>query len=190
MSIARQSDNPFEHLDRVHGRLFALMNRQKNLAEFGRAALETDDLDEVLDAAVRFAADGLHCDRAKVLQFDRKKHDFLVRSGVGWGAGVVGNVRLGADRASPAGYAFKTDRPILCNDLALETRFRTPGLLEDHGIRAAINVIIRTRSNRWGVLEADSPDVGAFDAEDAHFLHGFAHLVGLGVCRTALKSTA
>lgn len=190
MGIARPSDNPFEHLDQVHGRLFALMNRQKNLAEFGRAALETDDLDEVLDAAARYAADGLQCDRAKILQFDRKKGDFLVRAGVGWREGVVGNARLGADLASPAGYAFKTDRPVLSNDLATERNFRMPDLLEEHGIRSAINVIIRTRTDRWGVLEADSPEVDAFDEDDAHFLHGFAHLVGLGLCRTAVKSLA
>ncbi|MFI4916010.1 MAG: GAF domain-containing protein [Phycisphaerales bacterium JB060] len=190
MSVSKPSDNPFEHLDQVHGRLFALMNRQRNLAEFGKAALETDELDELLEAAARFAADGLECDRAKVLQFDRKRGDFLVRSGVGWDPGVVGRVRLGADLQSPAGYAFRTDKPVLSNNLQHERNFRAPPLLQDHGIRSAINVIIRTRTDRWGVLEVDSQRVDAFDEDDAHFLHGFANLVGLGLCRNAVRSLA
>ena len=190
MGVPKPSDNPFEHLDQVHERLLALMNRQRNLAEFGKAALETDDLNELLDAAARFAAEGMECDRAKVLQYDRKRGDFLVRSGVGWNPGVVGRVHLGADLESPAGYAFRTDKPVLSNDLQNERNFRMPQLLQDHGIRSAINVIIRTRTDRWGVLEVDSELVNAFDEDDAHFLHGFAHLVGLGLCRNAVRSLA
>ena len=34
----------------------------------------------------------------------------LVRAGVGWGEGVVGQARIGADLESPAGYALQTGR--------------------------------------------------------------------------------
>lgn len=188
MGIADPSGNPFEHLDEVHGRLFTMMNRQKTLAEFGRAALESDDVDEVLDAAARLTAEGLKCKNAKVLEYDPKQGDFLVRAGIGWDSGVVGSARVGADLDSPAGYAFKTDDIVLSNDLTREREFRRPQILIDHGIHAAINVIIRTRTDRWGVLEADSPEPNMFNEGDAHFLYGFANLVGLALGREAVRS--
>ncbi|UYV12648.1 MAG: GAF domain-containing protein [Phycisphaera sp.] len=188
MGIADPSSNPFEHLDQVHDRLFTMMNRQKTLAEFGWAALQSDDLDEVLGAAARLTAEGLKCKYAKVLEYDPKRRDFLVRAGYGWRDGVVGTMRVGADLESPAGYAFKLDDIVLSNDLVKEDKFRRPQILIDHGIHAAINVIIRTRTDRWGVLEADSPEPDKFDEGDAHFLHGFANLVGLALGRATVRS--
>jgi len=55
---------------------------------------------------------------------------FVVRAGVGWGEGVVGKVRVGADLASPAGFALQTGKPVISNHLENEERFRTPELLE------------------------------------------------------------
>jgi hypothetical protein len=36
-------------------------------------------------------------------------------SSVGWGPNVVGQAHVGADLASPAGYALKTGQPVISN---------------------------------------------------------------------------
>jgi two-component sensor histidine kinase len=67
-----------------------------------------------------------------------------------------------------------------------ETRFRTPQLLADHGIKRAINVLIEKggeRNDWFGVLEVDSSDPGQFDESDAQFLAGFAGLLGIAIER-------
>jgi two-component sensor histidine kinase len=75
---------------------------------------------------------------------------------------------------------------VISNHLQEETRFRTPKLLSDHGIRRAINVLIARGGEGhlpFGVLEVDSPDSGQFDLADADFLAGFAGLLGIAIER-------
>lgn len=108
---------------------------------------------------------------------------FIVRSGVGWNSGVVGHARVGADLESPTGYAFQTGEPVISNHLVGETRFRTPALLVEHGIKRAINVVIQGDRNRYGVLEVDSPSAGQFTEHDLAFLQGFANLLGIAIER-------
>ena len=157
------------------------LRQQELVAEFGRFALETDDLQAILDEASRVAALGLQTKYAKVLQCLPDEKAFLVRSGVGWKPGVVGHARVGNDVQSPAGYAFRTGEPVLSNDLESEPRFRTPSLLAEHGIRSAINVLIRTDGHAFGVLEVDSTNRGEFANSDVAFLQTLANTLGVAI---------
>lgn len=157
------------------------LRQQEVVAGFGCFALETDDLQAILDEASRLAALGLEVRCAKVLQCLPDEQAFLVRSGVGWKPGVVGHARVGNDLQSPAGYAFRTGEPVLSNDLASEPRFRTPRLLAEHGIRSAINVLIRTDGQAFGVLEVDSTNRGEFSDSDIAFLQTLANTLGVAI---------
>jgi PAS domain S-box-containing protein len=152
-------------------------------AEFGRFVLVEDDLKAILDEACRVAAEGLGVRLAKVLQWCPGEGDFLVRAGVGWRPGVVGQARLGADDASPAGHAFRTGAPVVANHLGQETRFRMPDLLVEHGVLRAINVLIGEGEGRFGVLEADATDRGSFDRCDTAFLQGLANTLAAAIER-------
>ena len=102
------------------------------------------------------------------------------------GTGTIGNVSLGIDMESPAGYAFHTAQIVISNHLQEETRFRTPKLLADHLVKRVINVLIARGGEGhlpFGVLEVDSPDAGQFDLADADFLAGFAGLLGIAIER-------
>ncbi len=157
------------------------LRQQELVAGFGCFALETDDLQAILDEASRVAALGLAVSCAKVLQCLADEEAFLVRSGIGWKPGVVGHARVGNDLQSPAGYAFRTGEPVLANDLASEPRFRTPKLLVEHGIRSAINVLIRGNGEAFGVLEVDSTNRGEFSAPDIAFLQTLANTLSVAI---------
>ncbi len=169
------------------------LRQHKMIARFGCFALREDALQPVLDEACRIAAEGLEVRYAKVLEWQPAAGDFLVRAGVGWHPGVVGRARLGADIASPAGYAFQTGEPLISNHLAREGRFRTPAVLIEHGVRRALNVLVSdgATSNgavpdgggRFGVLEADSPEDGGFDRHDTDFLQSLANIVAASAGR-------
>lgn len=165
---------PKQLADLPAAQLHLRLRQQELVATFSCFALETDDLQAILDEASRIAAEGLQVRLAKVLQFLPEEKEFLVRSGVGWKPGVVGNARIGGDDRSPAGYAFVTGEPVLANDLAAESRFRTPKLLLDHGVRSAINVLV-TDDSRFGVLEVDSTQRGEFSTSDTAFLQALAN---------------
>jgi GAF domain-containing protein len=109
------------------------VRQQEILAEFGVLALKGTPLPELLIHAARVAAEGLNAEFGKVLKFMPAEDRFLVCAGVGWEPGVVGSATVGADIASPAGYALRTGKAVISNHLDNEDRFRTPELLVEHG---------------------------------------------------------
>lgn len=162
------------------------LRQQSLLGEFGRLALQTRDIGQILQRATELCAQGLETSFAKVLEYQPEDKRLLVRAGVGWAPGTIGNLSLGIDMESPAGYAFHTAQIVISNHLQEETRFRTPKLLADHGIKRAINVLISRGGEGhlpFGVLEVDSPESGQFDLADADFLAGFAGLLGIAIER-------
>ncbi|MEO8320338.1 MAG: histidine kinase dimerization/phosphoacceptor domain -containing protein [Bradyrhizobium sp.] len=162
------------------------LRQQSLLGDFGKEAMQTRDFGEILQRATELCSQGLEASFAKVLEYVPDEKRLLVRAGVGWRPGTIDNVSLGADIGSPAGYAFQTGVTVISNHLQAETRFRTPQLLADHGIRRAINVLVERGGEGktfFGVLEVDSADPGQFDEADAHFLAGFAGLLGIAIER-------
>lgn len=162
------------------------LRQQSLLGEFGRSALQTRDLQQILQRATELCSEGLDAPFAKVLEYVPDENRLLVRAGIGWPPGTIDNISLGADVESPAGYAYHTGKMVISNHLQEETRFRTPQFLADHGIKRAINVLIERGgegSRPFGVLEVDSPDPGQFDHNDADFLAGFAGLLGIAIER-------
>ena len=109
---------------------------------------------DMLRHGARITARGLEAEYCKVLEYIPAENRLLVRAGVGWKEGVVGSATVGADLASPSGYALRTGKPVISNHLENEQRFRTPELLAEHGVRLAMNVILQGDGSPFGVLEA------------------------------------
>ncbi|WP_119680857.1 PAS domain S-box protein [Indioceanicola profundi] len=176
-------------VDRRLAEELAYRERQHELlARFGMATLKSSDVSALLQEAARLCAEGLRTEFCKVLESVDGQDALLVRAGVGWDPGVVGKALVGADLASPAGYALKTGEPVISNHLVGETRFRTPQLLAQHGVKRAINVIIRGDGEPFGVLEADSRQEGKFDQADVAFLQGFANLLGVAIDKARVEA--
>ena len=165
-------------------RALRLRTRQQSiLAELGVSALQGALLDQLLSDTARLAAEGLRADFCKVLEYIPSENRFLVKAGVGWAPGVVGIAYVGADLASPAGFALKTGKPVISNHLENEERFRTPELLARHNIRRAMNVILQGDGRPYGVLEVDSQSDAAFEEQDLGFLQGAANILGMAIER-------
>ncbi len=163
------------------------VRQQELLSDFGVLALKGTPFPELLDHATRLVAEGLKADFAKVLKYLPEDNRFLVCAGVGWGPDVVGTATIGADMASPAGYALRTGKPVISNHLDIEERFRTPELLVEHGIRRAMNVILQGDGTPYGVLEVDSQSEGEFAKNDIVFLQGVANILGMAIERQRME---
>ncbi len=157
------------------------IRQQELLAELGVLALQGTSFIEMLNHTARVTAEGLGAEYCKVMEYIPAEKRLLVRAGVGWGEGVVGNATIGADLASPAGYALRTGKPVISNHLEVEQRFRTPELLIEHGIRRAMNVILQGDGSPFGVLEVDSRSEGEFSEHDIAFLQGAANILGMAI---------
>ena len=157
------------------------IRQQELLAELGVLALQGTSLIGMLDHTVRMTAEGLGAEYCKILEYIPTENRLLVRAGMGWDDGVVGSASVGADLASPAGYALRTGKPVISNHLENEHRFRTPELLVEHGIRRAMNVILQGDGSPFGVLEVDSKSEGEFGEHDVAFLQGAANILGMAI---------
>ncbi|GJE56432.1 MULTISPECIES: sensor histidine kinase [Methylobacterium] len=164
--------------DTIPQALAIRLRQQAILSDFGVEALRATELLPLLQRATELCAEGMKAEFCKALEYHQAQDCLMVCAGVGWGADVVGKAIVGADLASPAGFAMKTGRPVISNHLENETRFRTPELMAAHGVRRAINVLISNRDGHYGVLEVDDTREGVFGEADIAFMQGFANLVG------------
>ena len=113
------------------------------LGEFGRTALQTRDIGQILQRATELCAQGLETPFAKVLEYMPEEKRLLVSAGAGWALETIGQVSLGVDLESPAGYAFHTGQIVISNHLQEETRFRTPNGRRPSPPRAIRTLIAR-----------------------------------------------
>lgn len=69
--------------------------QQNAVARFGSFALSERDFQTILDDAVRIAADVLDVPLTKILQFADSADQLVLRAGVGWAEGLVGQGKAG-----------------------------------------------------------------------------------------------
>ena len=151
-SVVEQTPDGQAQPDLTGDALRLRVRQQEILAELGVLALQGIPFRRLLDQTARFTAEGLQ-EFAKILEYLPFENRFLVTAGVGWEPGVVGIATIGADEASPAGFALRTGKAVISNHLENEERFRTPQLLVKHGIRRAMNVILQGDNSPFGVLD-------------------------------------
>ena len=159
------------------------IRQQELLSELGVTALQGATFQQLLDETVRLTAEGLRAQFCKVLEYVPEENRLFVKAGIGWEHGIVGVASIGADLASPAGFALRTGKPVISNHLENEERFRTPDILAQHGIRRAMNVILQGDGKPYGVLEVDSQSEDEFVEHDLAFLQGSANILGMAIER-------
>ncbi|MCU0894945.1 MAG: GAF domain-containing protein [Rhodospirillales bacterium] len=160
--------------------------RHHRLERFGETAARAPDVDALLQRACQEVAEALRVSHVKALEYLPDRDAFLIRAGVGWAAGVVGEVVVGFD--SPPGYTLATGQPANSADLSKENRFHIPKVLLDHGVKSMANVLIRTGDTVFGVLEADNDRRRKFGERDTELLQGFANVLALVLAQAKLAA--
>lgn len=162
------------------------LKQQEAVADLSRFALETDDMLELYDRACRLLADTLEVEMTKVLELTPDKRALVLRAGIGWRRGAVGNVTVGIERDSQAGYTLLAPAPVVVTDLTTETRFSGPTLLHDHGVIAGMSTIIAGANDApFGVLGVHTARSRIFTRYDVNFLEAVANILGSAIQRVA-----
>ena len=145
-----------------------------------RSLNETDIPSLMLDACLRARA-GMDMSHAKILEYLPDSDQFILRAGVGWKEGYVGQYTAPPDLASPIGHAFTLSEPVAVPDYTASERFRYPSILREHGCVASLNVPLQTDRGNFGVLEVDHTSVKAFTDDDIYFLTGLGNTMARAV---------
>jgi len=151
------------------------------LAQFSSRSLNEASIDALmLDGCLRARA-GLRVTHAKLLEYLPSRDRLLLRAGVGWADGYVGQYEVAPDVDTPIGHAFILSEPVPIRDYRQDKSYRYPSILKDHGCVASINVPLRTDQGNFGVLEVDHTSVRNFTADDLSFLTGLGNTVARAV---------
>jgi len=157
------------------------VRQQRAVAELGLAALKGAELQALFDRAVTDIAGSLGVEFCKVLQLLPDRSAVLLRAGVGWKEGLVGQATFSISRESQAGYTLLSSNPVIVQDLGKETRFHGPPLLHEHGVVSGITCIIMGEEGPWGVLGAHTKSQRNFAREEVAFLQAMANVLASSI---------
>ena len=166
------------------------MRQREAAVEFGRLALRSDRLDEILNEACRLTAEAMGTEFSKVMQLINDGTELLVVAGVGWRDGIVGEERIPAKVTSSEGFVVATGFPAVSEDIHEEDRFDYADFLKQHGVEAIVNVIIPGAQGNppFGLLQVDSQEPREFSKDDVQFLQGYANVLGAAIDRHRFQS--
>lgn len=159
------------------------IRQQEAVARLGIIALSGRDLPDLLDEAVRVVAETLDVDYVKVLEVTPDGERLLLRAGVGWREGFVGDATVGTHLESQAGYTLISDGPVVSENLREEVRFKGAPLLHEHGITSGVTANIRVGGRHYGVIGAHTKEHRAFDASEVRFVQDVADVLGAAMRR-------
>ncbi|MBD1898407.1 EAL domain-containing protein [Trichocoleus sp. DQ-A3] len=147
------------------------------VAQLGQGALSGTNLDVLMQEAVKLVAQTLEVPFCQVLELMPGGNALFLRAGVGWQEGLVGSAIIGAHDRSQAGYTLLTGKPVIVEDLRIETRFSGTPLLHNHRAIAGMSVIIHSQGNPFGVLSVHTPNYRRFTEDEVHFLQAVANVL-------------
>jgi len=183
------------------GSIHLRARQQAAVAYLGHEAIAETDLSALMDKAAVLIAQTLDVDFCQLLELLPSGHAFLLRSGVGWGPGLVGSASVTASARSQAGYTLLVNEAVIVKDLPVETRFSELPLLHNHLAVSGVTVIVpdhrgqgkspwgqvestnTVQSPVWGVLGVHTKDERVFNQDDVYFLEAIANLLAATIER-------
>jgi PAS domain S-box-containing protein len=161
--------------------LHARIRQQEVVADLGRRALETDDLDGLLREAAAAVADAVDAEYGGVFDLGPAGDEAALRQGDGWDEGVVGSATVPTGRDSMVGDALGSDGPVVAADIGAVDRFSRSELLAAHGAVSGIAAVVRAGGEQWGVLGVYATERRRYTDDDAAFVRNVADLLGSAV---------
>jgi PAS domain S-box-containing protein len=172
---------------RQRDELRTLASRQVAVAELGRRALATHDLDDLLRAGVEAARSELQADYASVLELTSDGRSLHVRATAGFPDDMLGGV-LRADAEELSRLTLERDEPIAIGDFADQPDFEPSAVQRDLGITSALVAPIGVRGRYFGVLGVYGRDPRPYESEDIDFVSALASTIGLAAERSHHES--
>ncbi len=163
--------------------LNARVHQQAAVAKLGQLALAETDLFTLMDEAVALVAQSIEVDYCLVLELLPDGDAMLMKAGVGWQEGLVGQAIVSPDLNSQAGYTLHCDEPVIVEDLGTETRFNVSSILREHNAISGLSVIIRGQNSPYGVLSGHTIKQRTFTQDDIYFLQAVANVLATAIER-------
>jgi diguanylate cyclase (GGDEF)-like protein/PAS domain S-box-containing protein len=143
------------------------------VAHLGQTALREPDLERLLDEVVATVASTLDLQLCGVLKLRDGEEVLDIITNVGH-RGSSSAVPAGT--GTQAGYALRTGKPVVTEDLSTETRFDA-GVLLDQGMVSGMSAVVEGHGRPFGVINAHTNLPRHFTEDDAGFLVAVASVI-------------
>ncbi|MEH2068876.1 MAG: PAS domain-containing protein [Nostoc sp.] len=163
-------------------------NQQATIAELSQIALAGTELTALMNLCTSIVTQCLKVEYCKVLELLPNGNALLLRAGVGWQSGLLGNATVSALINSQAGYTLLSSGPVIVDDLRTETRFNGPQLLHDHQVVSGISVVIHGKKRPFGVLGAHTTRHQTFTKDEIYFLQSIANILAAAIERQRVEN--
>jgi len=155
----------------------------EHLAQLGRLAVDTRDLQVVLQHVPEIITTALQVEVAVVWLLDGNRLEFRVASGVGLLAGEEIGARVANRPDTPPGFVLAQGRPVVVPDYRLEHRFDVPPAYLEIGLVSALAVPLSDRGRVIGMLSVRSRESKRFGDEEVRFLESLSNLLATSLQR-------
>jgi signal transduction histidine kinase/ActR/RegA family two-component response regulator len=157
-------------------------HQQAIVAALGQCALIIQDLDTLYTQGAMMSAQMLGIEYSAI--FERLPDGrLLLRAGVGWKPGTVGETFSFDERETPIGFTSATGEVAAVDSFAAQTQFKTPPLLADHGVAGGVTTAIAARGLPSGVLGVFTTRPRVFTPDEVQFLLTAANTIGMAAER-------
>jgi PAS domain S-box-containing protein len=182
-----QSQKDITGLRQVEQELRLRLTQQEAVARLGQQALHSTEIEPFFQEAANQVVQILAADYCEILELPPDTDQLILRAGVGWQPGYVGQALLEAGFGSQGGFTIQAGVPVIVEDLPAEKRFSPPVLLLDHGVISGMTVIIPGVEQPYGILGVHTRSRRVFSHHDANFLQNVANLLASAITRLAIE---
>ncbi len=161
----------------------ARAHQQATAFEFGRRALACAEVPQLLEEAVRCLAATLRANFAGIWEVLPDDTSRLLRAGVGWRKGAVGQSTWNA-ALEPSAEGTPFPCQAYRQGKAREHCGRCSPLLLEHGVRSGICVVIQGDDRPFGLIGVYTAKPRNFTQDEVHFLQDIAIEITLAVQRS------
>ena len=175
--------NSKKELERAFNGAKRLADGQSVVALLGQKALGNSNIIDLMNETVKEVSQVLGTEYVKILELEPDGKNFILRAGVGWKAGFVGQAKIPAGPESQAGYTLLSEKPVVVEDLTKEKRFNAPALLKEHNVKAGMSVIIQGSDRPFGVLGVHTSLERTFSEADINFIQSVANVLSEAIER-------
>jgi PAS domain S-box-containing protein len=168
---------------RAEASLATRARQQHAVARLGERALRERSLERLFEYASAAVAETLDAEYCNMLELLPSGRELLLRAGVGTERSLVGKATIALDSGTQASYTLVCETPVIVSDLAAETRFKAP-LLVEAGVVSGMSCIIRAADGAaWGVLGVHARRRMDFTDDDIAFLVSAANVLSEAIRR-------
>jgi diguanylate cyclase (GGDEF)-like protein len=159
--------------------------QQSLIAAFGRHALGSSCLDDIIEKAAAIAATGLGAEFSTIARFGLDGRSATLKAGLGWQEGWIGRRIAGSEWEINSRCLQAPTEPVIVADYLEQPQFPASPMLKLHGIRSSVDVPIAGAQGRLGILGVYSTRPNAFAPASVDFLLSLANTLAAAIERGA-----